>query len=286
LKRSILVVTVAYFVALAAAWLTLRMLPDWHPIARVAIADFVATVVVFAFSRAYDNSSLYDPYWSLAPMAIVTYLAFGPYAHAGISVRKWCLIFVVWLWGARLTYNWLRGWRGLGHEDWRYVDLRATGRAYWAVSFLGIHLFPTICTFVGCLALFPAMSASTPMHWLDAVGLGVALGALGLEAVADRQLYDHRQSASAKEICEVGVWRWSRHPNYFGECTFWVGLWLVGVAAAREAAWWTASGPVIMFALFLFVSIPMAEKRALARRPEFARHQQRVSRLIPWFRRA
>ena len=275
--------TAAYIAALLGAWLTLRLVPDWSLIARVALADFVATVIVFAFSRGVDNSSMYDPYWSLAPMAIAPYLALGPFLQEGISVRKWCLILVVWLWGARLTFNWLRGWRGLDHEDWRYVDLRATGRAYWAVSFLGIHLFPTICTFAGCLALFPAMSASTPMGWLDAVGLAVALAALVIEAVADRQLFDHRQSANAKAICEVGLWRWSRHPNYFGECSFWVGLWLVGVSAAPDA-WWTVSGPVIMFALFLFISIPMAEKRALARRPDFAEHQRRVSRLVPWFR--
>jgi steroid 5-alpha reductase family enzyme len=284
LKRSILVVTAAYLLALAGAWLVLRGLPDWHPIARVALADFVATVIVFAWSRAYDNSSLYDAYWSIAPMAIAPYLALEAYAHEGISVRKWCLVLVVWLWGARLTYNWLRGWRGLTHEDWRYVDLRSTGRAYWLVSFLGIHLFPTICTFVGCLALFPAMSSSRAMGWLDAVGLAVALAALGIEAAADRQLFDHRQSANASDICERGLWRYSRHPNYFGECSFWVGLWIVSVAAAPADALWTASGPALMFGLFLVVSIPMAEKRALARRPEFARHKQRVSRLIPWFR--
>lgn len=290
LFRAVSFVAIAYAVAIFAAGATLRLMPSSHPILRAALADVVATVAVFGFSRAFDNSSFYDPYWSVAPMVMAPYLAFAEYAHDGISVRKWLAILVVFVWGGRLSYNWLRGWRGLGHEDWRYVDLRnRLGRAYWPVSFLGIHLMPTVCTFVGSLALFPIMRSARPMGWLDGVGVAIALGAASIESIADRQLHDHRQRREAGtegDICESGLWRYSRHPNYFGECMFWVGLFIIGVSAEPTAVSWTIAGPIVMFVLFVFISIPMMERRSLAKRPHFASHQHRVSRLIPWFRKS
>ncbi len=285
--RALALVALAYVVAAALAYVAVTQLSGAHPFVTLIVANLVATVVVFAFSRAYDNSSFYDAYWSVAPMLGALYLQLGPYLMVGISVRKWLAIALIWLWGGRLTFNWLRGWQGLGHEDWRYVDFRQPwGKAYWPLSFLGIHLFPTICTLAGSLALIPIMSSSEPMHALDAIGAVVVLAAIAIESTADAQLHDFRKTAEAKTgaICDVGLWRYSRHPNYFGEVSFWVGLWVLGVAADPAAAWWTAVGPLLMVTLFWFVSIPMMEKRAVKRRPGFAAHQRKVSKLVPWFR--
>lgn len=283
----------SYILALLAAWGTLRLLPDAHPLVRVAVADVVATVVVFAFSRAFDNSSFYDAYWSIAPMAIAPYLAFGQYETDGISVRKWLALLVVYAWGARLTSNWLRNWEGLKHEDWRYIVFRKQwGKAYWPLCFLAIHFFPTVCTYLGSLPLFVAMSSERPLGVLDIVGVVVGLSGAIIEGIADEQLraYTAKKQQAPDEakggVCEVGLWRWSRHPNYFGECTFWVGLWIIALAADPSRAWWAASGAVLIILMFVFGTIPMAEKRALARRPEFAEYQRKVSVLVPWFRKS
>ena len=275
--------------AVAAAWASVRVLPDAPPIMHVAIADVIATVVIFAFSRAFDNSSFYDAYWTIAPMVIAPYLAFGPYATEGISVRKWLALAVVLVWGGRLTWNWVRGWQGLAHEDWRYVHFRPKwGRRYWAGSFLAFHFMPTVCTFLGCLPLFVIMSSPRPLRLLDLAGVGVALGGAIVEAVADAQLRNFRADCTTQGrsggICEAGLWRYSRHPNYFGECTFWVGLWLLGAAAAPADAVWTSAGAVVIIALFVFGTIPMMERRSIERRPAFADHQRKVSMLVPWFR--
>ena len=101
-----------------------------------------------------------------------------------------------------------------------------------------------------------------------------------IEVVADRQKRAFRRDpANRGRFIATGLWAWSRHPNYFGEISFWVGLWLFGVAAG--APWWAAAGWISMVVLFAGASIPMAEKRSLARRPHYAEHQKRVSMLIP-----
>lgn len=279
---GLVLVTVAYVAGLLVAAAVLKTTPaDWHPLTKLALADLAATVAVFVFSLANDNSSFYDPYWSVAPVAIGWWLALGPGAARGLDARQVLVLALLTAYGARLTFNWARGWTGLGHEDWRYVDLRrTTGRAYWVVSLLGLHLMPTVLVFLGCLPLFAALvGPATPIGVVDTFAALVTLGAIVIEAVADEQLRAFRRANPGGGICAVGLWKWSRHPNYFGEIAVWFGLWLFGVAAG--APWWAASGWLAMVALFNGVSIPLAERRSLARRPAFAEHQRRVSKLVP-----
>jgi steroid 5-alpha reductase family enzyme len=250
--------------------------PTW---ATLLAADVAATVVVFAWSVARDNSSIYDPYWSVAPMVIAVWLAAG--ATAG--VRALVVVALVLAWGARLTWNWARGWRGLAHEDWRYVAIRGrTGRAYWPVSFLGVHLMPTLWVYLGALSLVPAIATGTHvLGILDGVALVVTLGAIALETIADQQLRAFRLAGPGDgEILMRGVWRWSRHPNYLGEIGFWWGLYLFALAA-DPGAWWTIVGPAAITVLFVAISIPLIDRRSLERRPAYADHIARVPALIP-----
>jgi steroid 5-alpha reductase family enzyme len=274
----------AYVIAHVVASVVLQLLPGWHPLAAVGVADVAATVVVFVFSMSFNNTSVYDPYWSVAPASIAAWLAFGPGSAQGLTLRQSVVLSLIFFYALRLTYNWARGWTGLGHEDWRYVDFRnKTGKLYWLVSFSALHFFPTVMVFLGCLPLHAALvTAPAGFGALDVVAAVVTFGAIVIEAVADEQLRTFRaQKRADGDICDVGLWAWSRHPNYFGEISFWGGLYLFGVAAG--APWWTAVGVLAMIALFVGASIPMAEKRSIARRPHYAEHQKKVSMLIPWF---
>jgi len=168
------------------------------------------------------------------------------------------------------------------------VDLRtSTGRAYWLVSFVGLHLMPTIQVFFGCLPLYAALAVGTrPLGALDLLATLVTGGAIALEARADKELVRFRQSQPPRDaILASGVWAWSRHPNYFGEMSFWWGLWLFALAAA-PAYWWTVVGAAAITLMFRFASLPLIETRMLQRRPGFAAHQQRVSMVVPWPPRA
>ena len=288
-RRGLIWQLVAYLVAGGAALsvvsLALSMEPpsglpsDWWPWVAIGLADLVGTLIIFAFSVGLNNSSMYDPYWSVAPVPIAAYWLLE---GGDVSVRGWIVMAAVLLWGGRLTYNFLRGWPGLHHEDWRYVDFRSsTGRAYWLVSFLGIHLFPTILVFMGCLSLAPAMSGGSPLGLLDIVASVVTFGAIAVEATADRQLRDFVCSRPpAGALLSTGLWGRSRHPNYLGELSFWWGLFLFALAAGG-GAWPVVLGPVAMTLLFGGVSIPLIERRMRARRLGWDEYCAQVPILVP-----
>lgn len=280
-------VTLAYVVAAGAALGAGWALGGSHPLLVAGVADLVGTVVIFVFAVIFDNSSFYDPYWSVAPVPLLVY--FTVMAGDGLSLRAAVIIALVSLWGLRLTYNWARGWTGLDHEDWRYRDIRGwSGRYYWPASFVTIMLLPTVLVFGGCLSAWAALGpghGGDPFGVFDALAAVVTLGAIGYEALADQQLRRFVQGRRGPEaIMDQGLWAYSRHPNYFGEVLFWWGLYLFTLAAT-PARWWVVAGPLAITALFLFVSIPLIDKRMLDRRPGYAAHRARVSGIVPWLRR-
>jgi steroid 5-alpha reductase family enzyme len=302
--RAFVYCTLAYVVALAGAlvagWAAQYYFADLHPIAVAAIADVIGTLIVFAFSVRFDNSSIYDPYWSVAPLPIVVY-----WSWLGLKneVALYLLLVVgalVLLWGARLTYNWARGWQGLDHEDWRYVDIRRqTGRAYWPASLGAIHLLPTAMVFGGLLPLYPVLagatvtvnaSTATGLHravlWsAHGAAIAITLTAIWIEATADKQLRRFKLTRKKPgETLQSGLWATSRHPNYFGEVLFWWGL-AVFVIPVLPAYAWTLVGPLAITGLFLCISIPLIDRRMLARHPDYEKRMNRISRLIPWFPR-
>jgi steroid 5-alpha reductase family enzyme len=280
------VCTAAYVVAGIAAVGCALALGDAHPIVVAAVADALATVVVFGFSRVTNNSSIYDPYWSVAPLVILPYFAFGPWAASADRMRVLATLLVVFAWGIRLTYNWARRWRGLDDEDFRYVELRKKhGRRYWLVSFLGIHFFPTVLVFLGCLPLYYAATSPARFGVLDGLGVAIGIAAIWCEATADKQLRRFAQSPhEPKAILASGLWRHSRHPNYFGEILFWWAILAFGLGAS-PASVWTSVGALSITGLFKFVSVPLLDTRMLEKRPHYAEHMQRTNAIVPWPRR-
>src|SRR5690349_15519700 len=140
-----LLVIVAYLVAGAVAVGVGFGLRGQHPLLLLAAADTAATIVIFLFSVFTKNSSMYDPYWSVAPVPIALFWLLQPGSAGFGSLRHDVLFVLLCLWAVRLTFNWASQWKGLDHEDWRYREMHEqTGAFYWPVSFLGIHLMPTI----------------------------------------------------------------------------------------------------------------------------------------------
>lgn len=250
------------------------------PLASLIAAYIASILVVWGFSMRFDNSSFFDPYWSVAPPLIALYWI--EHAESASSVRQAVVTTLVFAWGIRLTWNWARGWKGLHHEDWRYVDLyEKVPIPKWAVSLFAIQLFPGLQVFLGCLALQPALAYSErDFGALDCFALIVMGGSILIETVADEQLRSFVRTKKPGDIMRTGLWSVSRHPNYLGEIGFWWGLFLFGLAAA-PAWWWTVIGPAAMTAMFHFASIPMLDQRSLERRPGYAEHMEKVNAVIP-----
>ena len=117
---------------------------------KITIWHVYATVFIYVGSVLLKNSSLYDPFWSVAPIPIVVYLAIQ---SENSILLKLLVIFPIMLWALRLTRNWIISWRGFEHEDFRYVDLKNTGKFKAEfINFFGIHLFPT---FIVNICLYP-----------------------------------------------------------------------------------------------------------------------------------
>ena len=284
LRKGVLGLVAAYVSALIAAISVGFLLKNQHNLLIVLGADVAGTVIIFLFSRLFNNSSFYDPYWSVAPLAISFYLLF---ITDKITIYQIAITALVCAWGIRLTWNFLRGWRGLEHEDWRYVDFREKhGARYWPVSFWGIHLTPTIIVYLGCLPLFPALlSPSCESGWLAFVSVIVTTLAIWIEGAADNQLRDfRRENHGSAKILKSGLWGRVRHPNYLGEILFWWGIFLFGLSADL-GSWPMIVGPVVITALFVFISIPMIDKRMLRKRPEYAEHIANVPAIIPRFKK-
>jgi steroid 5-alpha reductase family enzyme len=287
LPKAFSICLLSYVLALLAAILVGRALNTLHPILIAFWADIAATLVIYVFSRLFHNSSFYDPYWSVAPLAIVVYWALMAMPDTGIGIRQMIIIILVLVWGLRLTLNWATQWKGLQHEDWRYTDYRNKNkRWFWLIDLFGIELMPTLIVFLGCLCLYPVLtSGNTPFGVWDILAVPVTLGAIVIETAADEQLKRFiRQPDSAEGIMQRGLWAYSRHPNYFGEILFWWGLYLFALAA-NPLFWWTIMGPLIITLLFLVISIPLMDRRSLDRRPGYAQHIKKISALIPWFPR-
>ena len=277
---SFALVTLAYVVALAVAVATPVVLPGLGGLGLVLAADLAATVVVFAFSIRLGNGSVYDPYWSVAPPVIA--LHWVTVATDARGARQLLVLVCVGAWAVRLTWNWARGWPGLHHEDWRYPLLyERSPLPRWATSLLGIHLFPTVQVWLGCLALAPALGwGGRPIGLLDALAVLVAGGAILLETVADEQMRAFARTKAPGAIMTGGLWGVVRHPNYLGEIGFWAGLALFGLAAA-PSWWWSVLGPVAMILMFIGASIPMLDERSVERRPGYADLMRRLPALLP-----
>ena len=281
--RDLAWLATAYVAALVAALATGMALQGRNPILVALAADAVGTVVVFLFSLSLDNSSMYDPYWSVAPIPIVAYWAMAPGSGEAVALRQALVVLLVTAWGLRLTANQLSRWHGLGDEDYRYVDIRRkTGKLYWPASLVSLHFLPTAWVFLGLLAAWPALNGpGRPVGWLDALGVVVTAGAIVIEAVSDLQL--RRFMSSRRErgaMLATGLWAWCRHPNYLGEMGFWWGIWILGYAA-QPGWWWTAVGPGLITVLFVFISGPMKDRRMLANHPEWAARMKRIPAFLP-----
>jgi steroid 5-alpha reductase family enzyme len=281
--RSLVIVTAAYVIAVgvAAAWLW------WGPSTDrlwldALIADLLATVVIFVFSRVYRNSSFYDAYWSVVPPLLLFYW----WSQAGPGVdplRCWLVAIVVVLWAVRLTANWVYAFPGLHHEDWRYPMFKErAGRFEFGADLVAIHLIPTCQVFLGMVPVYVAVTRpGAGLWWLSWVAFVVGIAAVALELVADVQMHRFVRDRRPGDVMDRGLWSWSRHPNYFGEFGFWLSLALFGIAAAPADAWWLLIGAAAILAMFLGASIPMMETRSLERRPAYQDVVRRVSRFVP-----
>lgn len=285
--RDLLVIKLMYIVAFAiggaVCWSTNSPIEQIDNLVwKMLVMDVVATIVIFACSVTWRNSSIYDPYWSVMPQLLSLWLVADRLYHGyAIGIWHWIVLLVFNVWSIRLTLNWMRTTTGLDWEDWRYRMFRDNnGPALWQfLNFTGIHMMPTLIVFVGFLPLFPIME--TELTAWSLIGDAIIVFGIALEHFADTQMAAFLRTTKEKKVCRNGLWKYSRHPNYLGEISIWTGLFIV-LMSARPELWRYGVGFVAMIILFNVVSIPMMEKRQMQRRPDYADYRRTTSRLLLW----
>jgi steroid 5-alpha reductase family enzyme len=193
---------------------------------------------------------------------------------------------LVLAWGVRLALHVAARNRGRG-EDFRYAAWRQQwGRSFVWRSYLQVFLLQGALLYLVALGVMRINLATPPgLTWLDATGAVVWLKGLLWEAISDSQLLRHgRNPATRGHLLDRGLWRYSRHPNYFGEALQWWGIWLLALSV--PGSWWTVISPATITLLLLFVSgVPMLERALAERVPGYREYQRRTPVFIPWFPR-
>ena len=240
-----------------------------------------AAGLTWVVSVVKRNVTIVDTLWSL-----LFVIAAAVYVTAADvpSQRSWLVLCLVSLWGVRLAAY--LAWRNRGHEeDRRYQAIRRRNEPNFALKSLWLIFgFQAILAWIISLPLAGAAAGDAPLGLLD--WLGVALWAVGVffEAVGDWQLARFKANpANAGRVMDTGLWRYTRHPNYFGDFCVWWGLYLCALSAG---AWWTVVGPLIMsFLLLRFSGVRLLERDIGERRPAYAEYVRRTNAFFPGPRR-
>ena len=239
---------------------------------------FVYMILWFVMSVIWKRNDVADVAWGLgfvvaACTALVT--------NRGTSPQGVVVLVLVTLWGLRLALHISSRNRGKS-EDPRYQAWRKEwGAHFYLRSFLQVYLLQGFLLLVISIpVIFLIQAPYHPFSILNILGAGVWLIGFLFEAVGDYQLRRFKREPSNRgRVMQSGLWRYSRHPNYFGEVVLWWGLYLITLSV--PGGWWTVIGPLTITALILFVSgIPMLEKRYEGN-PEFEDYKRRTSAFLP-----
>jgi steroid 5-alpha reductase family enzyme len=241
---------------------------------------FVAgsALVLWLISLKTRDVSIIDIFWAPGIAAVVDIAALLSDAS---GPRVSAALFLVNLWAVRLAAHIFARHDG---EDHRYAAMRHKfGARWWWWSLVQVFLLQAILMwFIAAPLVAVMLSSRAPMGVLDYLGVGIASAGFLFEALADVQLARFRLDPRNKgKVMDRGLWRWSRHPNYFGESVMWWGFFLLGFSAA--GAWWLILSPLVVTLLLLQVSgVTLMEDKIEDRRPAYADYKRRVSAFVPW----
>jgi steroid 5-alpha reductase family enzyme len=236
--------------------------------------------MLWLLSLRLKNSSIVDIFWGPG-FIIVAWLTFA-LTPQGYLPRKALIAVLVTLWGLRLALH--IGIRNWGKpEDFRYAKWRAEhGERWWWFSFFQVFLLQGALMWLISAPLIAAQTSGfpailTPLDWL-----GALLWAIGFafEAIGDAQLARFKADPGNKgKLYTRGLWKYTRHPNYFGEAVLWWGFYVIALAAGR---WWTVFSPALMTFLLLRVSGVAMLERTMEHKPGYKEYMQRTRAFFPW----
>tara|TARA_B000000532_G_scaffold162510_1_gene131012 strand:- start:378 stop:1250 length:873 start_codon:yes stop_codon:yes gene_type:complete len=277
--KSLLLISIYYLFAFSISYYFILFLniDGWT---KIFFWHVIATLLIFLFSNIHKNSSIYDPFWHVAPIPIVIYIA----NESKLSFIEISLILSAFLfWSLRLTYNWFLNWINLEHEDFRYIELKDNNKFISFINDLfGIHLIPTLIVNVSLYPIYVAFTSES-LNSMIYIGFILIILAVLIQYISDDQMRKFRKNKNnLGKTMKYGLWKYSRHPNYLGEVSFWFGIYIFAFASGSTSIWLLAC-PLVMLALFVFISCPMMDNRSLLKRPDYKEYMDKTPQLLFWF---
>jgi steroid 5-alpha reductase family enzyme len=248
-------------------------------LALVVVVVMGGLTLLWLASLALRDSGIVDIAWGMI-FVVIAWLgvAFGP----GDLARRWLLAVLVTMWGARLAIR--IGRRNIGRpEDFRYAAWRErAGNAWWWRSLFKVFWLQGAVALVVALPLLAGATATRPATLTLVDALGVAVWAIGLafEAIGDRQLDRFKADpANRGTLMQTGLWRYTRHPNYFGDALLWWGFGIIALLTPLGIP--ALVGPALMSFLLVRVSGVAMLERAMSTRPGWEAYARRTNAFIP-----
>ncbi|MBQ9448297.1 MAG: DUF1295 domain-containing protein [Acholeplasmatales bacterium] len=277
---GLVVLLISYITAYLAGFTVFNLLKDKVDLyVNLLLADLAATVIIYLIGLLYNTASIYDPYWSLQSIVIgVSLVIYTHNVNAGIITY----LVIILMYSARLTGNFIIGFNDISYIDWRYKMLKEkSGKLYFLVNLFGIHIFPTLVVYAATLPMIGYIRNNMEFKIYDIAGLVVMVVGIIYEIYSDLAMIKFKKERkSNKEVIDIGLWRYSRHPNYFGEIVFWFGVfitfWLHDLGN-----WYFMFGAVAILLMFIFISIPMQERHLEEYKRDYRSYKRRTRMLIP-----
>ena len=277
---GLVVLLISYVIAYMVGFIIFNLLVKKTPIlVTILLCDLAATVSIYLIGLLYHSASVYDPYWSIQTAAIgISLMIYYEVSNLGL----WLFLIFILVWSLRLTINFVITFDDITYIDWRYKMLKEkTGKLYPLVNLLGIHMFPTLIVYLASLPYFMYIINNLEFSFLDLFGYLIMILGIALELLSDIAMHKFKKFRKKnKDLINLGLWRHSRHPNYLGEITFWVGVGVV-YFFRRPEEWYFLLGALAIYLMFMFISIPMAEKKMSTYKRNFEQYKRDHRILLP-----
>ena len=239
----------------------------------------VIAVMLWIASRIKRDVGIVDSFWSL--MILAAGLCFLYFGDTILAERSTLVLILLSIWSIRLAAH--ITWRNWGQpEDTRYQDIRNNNQPHfeWKCFYI-VFLLQAMLAAIVALPLMSIFGSSNAMNMIDLFALTLWLIGISFEAIGDMQLARFKSSASNRgKVLNTGLWRYSRHPNYFGEFCIWWAFFLFAIASGY---WWSIISPLLMTMLLLKVSgVSLLESTITERRPEYANYIRTTNAFFPW----
>lgn len=245
-----------------------------------AVVVLGCMLALWLVSLLLKDASIVDLFWG-AGFVVIAWVSL--LSSGSDSPLAWLTVVLVSVWGLRLA-GYL-AWRNIGHgEDKRYAEMREKpGRNFALFSLVVVFGLQGLIMWIVSLPLQILLTLGGQVSILSAVGIVLWIVGIGFEAGGDLQLARFKANpANRGKVLDRGLWRLTRHPNYFGDFLIWWGYYALALSAGSDA-WWTAIGPTLMtFCLLYFSGVAHLEQRLKDRRPEYADYIRRTSAFFPW----